>query len=144
MPIEKITAGTLHKFCINCGKRHIININTLKVGKKMGATDAEQIVDIIIMPPCPTCGSVENMIRTTMDPPSGREANFAHTHKAQVNKLHQHLCAQDQFDDPDIKTKWENESQDKKAKHVAANLDGDLATKGMPKAFLDLIAAGNT
>lgn len=101
----EVTGGTARaKLGFNGQKQGPIKLG---VTKGTGA-NKQTAVDTIDLPPCPSCGAMESLVRTWDTTPPGLENSFPAMHRRAVNALAQHLRAQG-FSDPDAKPTHDNE-----------------------------------
>jgi hypothetical protein len=138
MPIIEIKNKKVELFCSVCGRKRQLDLSALKVGKQLGN---ESITDCIIIPPCPDCNSIENLLRTFDREElqlGQRTPNWRDKHAAKVNALHQKLGDDDQFDSDEIKTKLKAEASSKKPKWKDKKLESKVSGK-LPPVFQKLI-----
>ncbi len=77
--IKTLTATTLTQVCAGCDAENAIDVSTLEAGVEDG------MPDIIRLPACPTCGSLEFLVRCKSDVGGHRG------HIRAVNRLHKRL-----------------------------------------------------
>lgn len=86
MPIQKIKAQSLEQFCAGCGQVNAIDYALIELG--VSAEGGSRMnTNIIRLPPCPTCGSIENLVRTWDDAGEKLPPGHQLEHRKLVNRL---------------------------------------------------------
>ena len=84
MPITKARGSGCDQICSGCGAERTLDYSSMRAGvhsSESGRTDP----NCCQLPPCPTCGAVECLIRTWDHHPDPQ--NHSAKHKALVNRI---------------------------------------------------------
>jgi hypothetical protein len=92
MAIYEVTTNDVLQRCEKCGSKNTIALGSLEAGKEWGDAVDEHLVQL---PPCPTCGATECLIRTPHDEPEYPvPGSFGHLHRLLVDSVHEKLVRQ--------------------------------------------------
>ena len=93
MPIENLKAQSFEQYCGGCGQTNLIDFTSIELGVS-DQSGQRKNKDVIRLPACPACGSIENLVRNWDDAsaviPSGHQLE----HRMVVNRLAQMLKGQ--------------------------------------------------
>lgn len=93
MPVQKITAQSFDQYCAGCSQTNTIDLATIELGiSDQGGQRKSK--NIIRLPACPNCGSIENLIRTWDDASEVTPPGHQIDHRKAVNRLAQMLKSQ--------------------------------------------------
>ena len=93
MPLQKIKAQSLEQFCAGCGQVNVIDYTTIELGVSAEG-GLKKNKDIIWLPPCSACNSIENLVRTWDDASGAITPGHQFEHRKVVNRLAQMLKGQ--------------------------------------------------
>jgi hypothetical protein len=86
MPIQKIKTQSLEQFCAGCGQVNVIDYTLIELGVSAEGGSRKN-TNIIRLPPCPVCGSIENLVRTWDDAGGKIPPGHQLEHRKLVNRL---------------------------------------------------------
>jgi hypothetical protein len=92
MAIQEVSENELLQRCAKCSSLNSIVLGSLVVGvERAGQADGR----LVLLPPCPSCGSSEFLIRTPAEEPEPpAPGSFNHLHHLLVDHVHAQLVRQ--------------------------------------------------
>jgi hypothetical protein len=86
MPLQKIKQQSLEQFCAGCGQVNVVDYALIELGVSAEG-GARKNTNVILLPPCPACGAVENLVRTWDDASGVLPPGHQLEHRKVVNRL---------------------------------------------------------
>lgn len=86
MPVQKLSKNTLEQYCALCRQANTVKLTSLELGVS-GAGGTRANKDIILLPPCPTCGAREQLVRLWNQPADDVPDTHQRQHRRLVNRL---------------------------------------------------------
>ncbi len=86
MPIVTLTASSIERICAGCGEIHRVRLDDLRLGVSV-EDDQRFNKDVIRLPPCPSCGAMEHLVRSWARPDPAGAGGHQGDHRRVVNRL---------------------------------------------------------
>lgn len=93
MAVREIRSADFDQECARCGAVRAVSLSSVEVGV---ARDNQIDTRVVPLPPCPTCGATEFLIRSPADEEYPAPGSYGHLHRILVDELHARLVKANQ------------------------------------------------